>query len=426
MKKPLKPVRINLMLNDIVPPSKPPRETGGEPSGVEPPVESLDEPIVIDEASEELTEQKAPAAKSGRFAWVGQLKSRWHRLSRRQRILAGAGGLVILVALIFGGIAIFSHPAPMIPRVASHKTATTVASPLTGLQVNPALAKRPVTAIMIENSLDARPQSGLQDAGVVYEAIAEGGVTRFMALFQESRPQYIGPVRSLRPYFIDWATPFDASIAHVGGSPDALSQIRSGGKDLDEFFNAGSYWRISTRAAPHNVYTSFDKLDDLNQSKGYITSKVHSFPRKKAKPLKVPTATSIDFAISGPVYNPHYGYDVKTNSYTRSEGGAPHMDLVSAADTTGVQLKPKVVIAIVVPLTSGALDASGAYYSNYSANSSGAAYIFQDGGVTVGTWTKASRTHQISFVDAKGAPIKLDPGQTWITALSTAGQISYK
>ena len=107
---------------------------------------------------------------------------------------------------------------------------------------------------MIENSPDARPQSGLKAAGVVYEAIAEGGITRFMALYQTSKPELIGPVRSLRMYYLDWFAPYSASIAHVGGSLNALTEARSGKyRDLDQFFNSQTYWRASDRYAPHNV-----------------------------------------------------------------------------------------------------------------------------------------------------------------------------
>ena len=151
---------------------------------------------------------------------------------------------------------------------------------------------------MIENSLDARPQSGINQAGVIFEAIAEGGITRFITLYQEAQPQYVGPVRSLRPYYIDWAAAFDAPIAHVGGSPDALKQIRNGGKDLDQFFNPGAYWRQSTRAAPHNVYTSFKNMDKLNKAKGYKSSKFTPWPRKEDSPLETPTAATIKVSIS--------------------------------------------------------------------------------------------------------------------------------
>jgi hypothetical protein len=101
------------------------------------------------------------------------------------------------------------------------------------------------------------------------------------------------------------------------------------------------------------------------------------------------------------------------------------MEFVSAADKTGVQLRPKVVIALVVPLGRGALDASGAYYSDYQDSGSGQMYVFQDGGVTQGTWVKAGTNEQFQFTDANGAPIELDAGQTWITLVSSASQVSY-
>jgi hypothetical protein len=355
----------------------------------------------------------------------------WLKLSRNQRFAFIAGLLLAFGVLSILWVGFIKQPGSSGYEVTHHpkpkpKAPITAASPLTGVQVDPALAGRPVTGIMIENSDDARPQSGLQDAGVVYEAIAEGGVTRFLALFQESTPQYIGPVRSLRPYYIDFAAPFQASIAHVGGSPDALSIVRSGGyRDLDQFFNSGAYSRVSSRPAPHNVYTSFAKLDALNQSKGYTTSSFTSWPRKADKKLAAPTAKSIRLAISGPDFYAQYTYDPASNGYLRNEGGAPHMDLVSADDKTGVQLHPKVVIALVMGLSRGELDASGAYYSNYQDTGSGDMYVFQDGGVTQGTWSKAGTSDQFIFADSAGAPIKLNAGQTWLTVLSSTSQVTY-
>ncbi len=84
----------------------------------------------------------------------------------------------------------------------------TVASPLSGVEVDPSVASRQITSVMIENSGEARPQSGLLEADVVFEAIAEGGVTRFLALYQAGAPQAIGPIRSARPYYVDWAATF--------------------------------------------------------------------------------------------------------------------------------------------------------------------------------------------------------------------------
>jgi hypothetical protein len=354
----------------------------------------------------------------------------WTRQNRNVRF-----GIIAVLLMLFGGgaIAWFGFIQPdsnptltIIHHPKKPKPPTTVASPLTGVQVDPALAGRPVTAVMIENSGAARPQSGLQDAGVVYEAIAEAGITRFMALYQEGQPQYIGPVRSLRPYFIDFAAPYEASIVHVGGSPDALSIVSNGSfRNLDQFYNSGYFTRISSRYAPHNVYTGFALLDRLNQAKSYTKSTFTGWPRKADKKLKVPTAKTIHLAISSPDFYADYSYDPKSNTYSRSEGGQPHIELVNAGDKTGPQLHPKVVIALVMGLSNGALDASGAYYSNYVDYGSGQMFVFQDGGVTTGTWSKSGTTDQFHFSEDNGTPVKLNAGQTWITIVSSAGQVSY-
>ncbi len=188
-----------------------------------------------------------------------------------------AAGLVLAIAATITAV-ILSQPAPKAPTVSVKKTApkpkAKYYSPLTGeLIAQEGDAAKPVTAIMLENSPDARPQSGLKDAEIVYEAIAEGGVTRFLAVYQQHKPQLIGPVRSVRMYYVHWLTPYDASVAHIGGSAAALQLVRNGSyRDIDQFFNAGSYWRANDRYAPHNVYTSFEKLDALNASKGYASS----------------------------------------------------------------------------------------------------------------------------------------------------------
>jgi hypothetical protein len=350
-------------------------------------------------------------------------------LNKRSKLeLIGLGVFVLVV----GGILIYliihyihkptEHLIIKKPPVKAAPKPTTVASPLSGLQVAPELAARPVTGIMVENSPDARPQSGLQDAGVVYEAIAEGGITRFLAVFQDTTPQYVGPVRSLRPYYIDFAAPYQASVAHVGGSPDALAQIRSGGsnRDIDQFFNADSYWRISSRYAPHNVYTSFEKLDALNSSKGFKESKYTPWKRKDEKVLATPTAAHIDIKISSQLYYSHYDYDKTTNTYMRSEGDKPHIQVISVDDKVGAQIHPKVVLALVMSYS--VVDGDG--HSGYGTTGSGQMFAFQDGGVTQGTWTKADRGSMFEFKDAAGAPLTLDTGQTWVTIVKSPSEVT--
>lgn len=293
-----------------------------------------------------------------------------------------------------------------------------IISPLTGIEVASAdIAARPITGLMIENSPEARPQSGLTDAGVVYEAIAEGGITRFLAVFQESKPNYIGPIRSARPYYLDFILPYDAGYGHVGGSPEALSDIKTlGVKDLDQFYNGNSYVRISERYAPHNVYTGFDKLDKLNASKGYDTSKATVFNRKPDVP-QTPTAKTIDLSISSPLYSPRFEYDASTNTYKRSQGGEAHID-----QKTKAQISPKVVIALV---TDKSYDPDG-YHTDYKTVGGGKMYVFQDGIVSEGTWAKSARKSQYEFTDKNGLPMKLNTGQTWVSLVANQTDVVYK
>lgn len=389
--------------------------TGSEPAFVTPEEAA---------ANDDLTEKASTVKQTAAAVKAKLTNNSWWQWPPTKREYAILAGLVVVIAGL--SLTVFHHKAaPKVvakPVLSSAKAVTpkTVPSTLTGLPVDPSVNSLPVTAVMVENSTDARPQSGLGQAGVVFEAIAEGGVTRFMALYQDSAPDNIGPIRSARPYYVQWALGFDAAYAHVGGSPDALSDITAWHvKDMNQFYNGSYYHRVSSRASPHNVYSGIPTLNQLEAKKGF-TSTFKGFARKTATPAKTPTARTINLTLSGAFYNVQYSYLATSNSYNRSEGGAPHIDA-----NTNQQISPKVVIAIVVPLSQGALDASGAYYSNYNVLGSGQAYIFQDGTVTPGTWSKADNATNLSFSDVNGLPLKLDPGQTWITAVTSTSAINY-
>lgn len=345
---------------------------------------------------------------------------KWTRLHQLLHDNHGVRYFVIAVGLLLAtGLAVLAwvwqQPTAELPTVYSPsktKPAPPVYySPLTGVGLSDeVLTKRPVTAIMIENSPDARPQSGLRDAGIVYEAIAEGGITRFLALYQESRPGLVGPVRSVRPYYVEWGAAYDAAVAHIGGSSRALQMIRSGsyGVDLDQFFNAGAYWRASDRYAPHNVYSNFDRLDALSSAKGKTASTFTPMERKDDAASKNPNATRINLPISSASYNIDYRYDAASNSYTRFLGGAPHTDREAG------QIAPKVVIALSVAMSRQLEDG---YREQITTTGSGRAFLFQDGTVTEATWQRPDVKSQLVLTDAAGTPLKFNRGQTWVTAL---------
>lgn len=291
-----------------------------------------------------------------------------------------------------------------------------VESPLTGVKVSEELAKRPILEAQIENSPDARPQSGLEDAGVIFETIAEGGITRFSAYYQESSPAKLGPIRSLRPYYIDWLLGFDASVVHVGGSTQAMALVHSlGVKSLDV---AGAYYRASDRYAPHNAYSSYDTLAKIMKNKGYYTAPNFTpLLRKEASALDKPKARIIDVGISSALYDISYEYSGGCNCYQRFMAGNPHKDRES-----GHQLSPDVVVVIKTPMS--VIDGVG--HLGITTIGKGTAFIFQDGNVQKVTWSKSSRKAQIKFSDADGKPVGLNPGQTWITVVNTDRPITYK
>lgn len=293
---------------------------------------------------------------------------------------------------------------------------TTKASRMSGRQVDIATADRPVYAVQIENSPDARPQSGLKEADIVSEAIAEGGITRFNAIFHDNQAANIGPIRSLRPYYIDWFLPYGAAIVHAGGSPEALSDIRTLGiQDLDN--TTGYFRRVSNRYAPHNLYSTSAQLIDLFNVRSYSTPQFTGLPRKEPKPADTATASIINLRISSQLYNVVFNYDKASNSYLRSQADAPHVDA-----ETGQQLAPNVV---VVPIINRGISSNGVN-NKYDTVGSGEVFVFQDGTLTKGTWTKPDRRAQWQLTDAAGAPITLNPGQTWFSIVESADRVTFQ
>ena len=338
---------------------------------------------------------------------------------RRHKKLAIILGIVLVLLLAGGGYAAWyfllkpdAEPVKTqtVKKPAVVKPAEKFYGALTGIEVaDKAAVSALTTGVMIENSPDARPQSGLKNSGVVFEAIAEGGITRFLVLYQTEKPQMIGPVRSVRLYDVDWLRPFNAGLAHVGGSAEALTEIRNGNyRDFDQFFNSGSYWRATDRFAPHNVYTNFENLDALNAAKGYTDSVFTGFTRKDSAAVKTPTASSLDVTISSYLYNSTYVYNAESNTYDRFQGGEAHLDREDG------QISPRVVIVLKVNQETILQDG---YREKITTIGDGQAYIFQDGAVTEATWHKSSIEAQMTFTDVAGKDVPLARGQTWITAV---------
>ncbi|MCL4390517.1 MAG: DUF3048 domain-containing protein [Patescibacteria group bacterium] len=314
--------------------------------------------------------------------------------------------------------------------------------------------KRRPLGVMIENSAAARPQSGVSSADIVYEAVAEGGITRLMAIFYCQPSEIVGPVRSARTYYLDWISEYaDYPLyAHVGGAntpgpADALGQIGQYGwdayNDMNQFsIGFPTFWRDYERLGPdtateHTVYTSTTKLWDFAATKRDLTNvstndqtgkqtswDVNFVPWQFKDDAPVdsrPAAFSATFALSGQQasyaddYVVKWQYDHDSNSYLRFNGGKPHMDL----DTNQQLLAKNVVIEFTTMTVAddGYNEEGHGQHTLYGTKGSGKAMLLSDGKVINGTWQKTSRTARTRFLDQNGVEIKMNRGLTWIEVL---------
>jgi hypothetical protein len=306
--------------------------------------------------------------------------------------------------------------------------------------------------VMIENNVDARPQSGLSGADVVYEAVAEGGITRFLSIFYCQDAGEVGPIRSARTYFIDFASEYGdfPLYAHVGGAnqpgpADALSQIDSYGwggyNDMNQFsIGFPTFWRDydrlgHTAATEHTMYSTVQKLWDYakqNRDLTNVDKKGNSWDKTfvpytftdDALASTRPAAQSVHLEFwqsAGSAYNVDWVYDPKTNLYKRNNGGKPFID----RDTN-----KQVTAKDVVVLSMAELNANDGYENNvhllYKDKGTGKATIFKDGKQIKGTWEKDSRTGRTIVKDASGSQIKFDRGLIWFEILPIEGVLSVK
>jgi len=316
-------------------------------------------------------------------------------------------------------------PAPSATPTPSPKL---VPAPLTGRLVTPEAARRHPIAVMIDDLSPARPQSGFGSASIVWQAPAEGGIPRYMMIFQETIPTDVGPVRSSRYYFIAWAAELRALYAHAGGSPQALAALRAQGNgqlvwNADEFRWGGSFRRITTKAAPHNLYTTGKQLRGIARAVGAKDGEI-SWPWRFARDASLgyrPVGGRIQVQY-GDVNAIRFDYDRKTNTYRRSVTG----EKVQIDGATKRRVAPKNVIVMVVRF--GALDDGHPNKHRLEADviGSGPAWISTNGVTIKGTWKKTSLTSATRFFTLAGKPVVLTVGQTFVQVMKSTDRISFK
>lgn len=362
-------------------------------------------------------EKKNPNSKWSRF-----VKFITQPVSLRKFLLI-TGSIFILALLLIGADFYFSfgsfssqshfaYPQPKEPEVELDTP-----SPLTGVMTTEAKANQAVVAAMIENHTASRPQSGLSKADLVYEAVVEGGITRFLAFYLTSDAEEIGPIRSARSYYLPWVKEIDAFYAHVGGSEEALDLIPEYDlKDLDQFYNSRLFDRVSFKASPHNVYSSPDRLRKGGAVKGWPSSNnFTSWEFKDSEPTEKKATKRININYSGDDFAVQYRWDNQDNLYQRYLAGLPHKD------RDGSLVKARNVL---IQVTDQGLNNDG-QHMDVEVIGSGKAYLFRDGRVFIGSWRKESVRDRTKFYLDSGKPFKLARGKTWVQVVGSQNVFSY-
>ncbi|BEP29674.1 DUF3048 domain-containing protein [Helicovermis profundi] len=276
------------------------------------------------------------------------------------------------------------------------------------------LEKRPV-AVMLDNQYYARPQSGLSEAEVVYEILAEGLITRYMAVFYGNAPKRVGPIRSARPYFINKALEYDPLYAHVGGSPAAWADlVNLNVADLDGLSGNGMYRTSKTnKKPPHNTYSSISALRKAGSNRKYRLKgnfDFFEFYSKDEKPINSEQANYLKIVYKKSSssdktgYYVEFKYDKDLKEYYRYVNGKHHIDEANGENLTAKNI-------IVQFAKHKVIDDKGRLKIDDLGK--GDAYLLTMGVKTKLTWSKKNRESMTKFYDKDGKLIELNKGVTW-------------
>lgn len=264
-----------------------------------------------------------------------------------------------------------------------------------------------VYAIMIDNHSVARPSSGLAEASLVYETLAEAPITRFLAFYSiDQEVEEIGPVRSARKYFVEWAEEFQAPYFHVGGSPESLLMLKSYDYDVNEFYNGNIFWRDNSKVRPHNTYTSSEKVLSFFNKQGWEpNSDFEMWSYGEELPLEERVASqSVKIDFTNPYYNVKWVYNAENNHYDRYVGDE------KVEEQDGDNLSAKNII--VVYAESRVIDNLGRRKTQVLGK--GEAVVFTQGQAIEAEWRKEKPEDRIRFYDSEGVEISLLAGTTWL------------
>jgi len=377
--------------------------------------------------------QKIKAGLKKALSW---LKKKTKKNKKKWQVFA----LVLVVILILGGISLSGYyifeinrteeaeqqAISEIPTIAEDKEEideNTERRHIDGVFVSAGEENIFPVAVIIDNYEEARPSHGLARANLVIEAPTEAGIPRFLAIYANAEEiKEIGPVRSARPYYLDWAKEFGALFMHVGGSPEALHKIKKYNVfSLNEYYNEWYYWRDPNRYMPHNVFSSSKliskALEDLKVEDG-SDYKSWDYKPEAEMDQRGENRQEITFNFSarfGDDYEVIWLYHKEQNAYARFQDGHMHQDM----DGKSMAAKNIIIQFCTVEI----LDEVGR--RRIGTIGEGKALVFRDGKTIEGTWKKADRNSRTLYYDENSDEVEFNAGTSWVEVLPVGWAIEY-
>jgi len=336
-------------------------------------------------------------------------------LTSRGKLTAAIGAGTVLAVLALAFFVVFPNSAPAFVRTTMSKVGLAEAPPACPLTGEPAphgaVPDRPALAIKVENAPEARPQTGLNDADIVFEEPVEGGYTRFIAVYQCADAPKVGPVRSGRTTDPDVLMQFGKPVLGYAGGKQAVRRgiEKAGITDVNYIDAAAAYTRDDSRAAPHNLYTTTKALWKAAASTEGPPRAVFSYDPDLANKAKRVGTAHLPFSSVSDVY---WEWNRKDGAWLRSHGTTPH------ETTDGGRVSATNVVIMRVRVRAGHLvDAAGNPSPVVTLTGKGKAYVLRDGRMISGTWERAKLSDVTTFAARDGSAIALAPGRTWVELL---------
>lgn len=400
------------------------RKPSNKASAAKPSVESeeMAEPVVV-KIDQPNTEKKSTVVSKEKT------KTIWYK---SPRILIGlAVALCAVLLILVAAVAMNRNNVDTDKKITTEKQnkkkkkdePTVVERHIDGMMVATADANMVPACVMIENAAfdGVRPQSGLSAASVVYEVIVEGGITRLMAVYAGEQADEVGPVRSARDTYLEFASEYNCGYAHAGGSYTAMLAIpRFDMRNIDALLESKYFWRDSGKYSPHNLFTStanlYEAIGDGHSWTDEPTYATWNFANDDELPTGE-AATEVNIAFGGS-YDVQYRYNAEGKYYERVNGG-----IVQTDANTGNTLTTRNIIIEKVP---EGIYIEGKGRVNFAVTGEGEVYIFRNGVLTQGTWKKADRLDRTRYYDADGNEIALARGNTWVEVVPEGYSYDWK